>query len=61
MLIVVRSTVAGSDVYAGQQVAASDMYSGQPAMSMASYQGYVISKDTVNAAAAAPVPPISSM
>jgi len=56
---VVRSTVAGGDVYAGQQLAAGDMYCGQPAMSVASYQGYVISKDAVNAAA--PVPPISSM
>jgi len=60
-LPVVRSTAAGGDVYAGQQLAASDMYGGQPAMSVASYQGYVISKDAVNAAAVAPVPPISSM
>jgi len=59
---VLRSTVAAGDVYAGQHLAASDMYRGQPAMSVASYQGYVISKDAVNAAAvAAPVPPVNSM
>jgi len=63
LLNVVRSAMAGGDVYAGQQFPANEMYAGQPmAMSMASYQGYVISKDAVNAAtAAAPVPPISSM
>ena len=48
-------------MYAGQQLAAGDMYRNQPAMSAASYQGYVISKDAVNAAAAAQVPPVSSM
>ena len=60
-LLVVRSSVAGGDVYSGQQLAVpGDMYHGQPAMSVAgaSYQGYIISKDAVNAA---PVPPISSM
>jgi len=56
-----RSTVAGGEMYAGQQLAAGDMYRNQPAMSAASYQGYVISKDAVNAAAAAQVPPVSSM
>jgi len=30
-------------------------------MAVASYQAYVISKDAVNAAAAASVPPVSSM
>jgi len=50
-------------MYAGQQLAAGDMYRGQPAMSVPSYQGYIISKDAVNAAAAAtaPVPLVSSM
>ena len=62
MIVLFRSTVAGPDMYAGQQLAVSDMYRVQSAMSPASYQGYVISKDAVNAAAAAaPVPPVSSM
>jgi len=53
---------AGADMYAGQQLHGGDMYRVQPAMSPASYQGYVISKDAVNAvAAAAPVAPVSSM
>ena len=57
-----RSTVAGGDMYAGQHMAAGDMYRGQPALAAASYQGYIISKDAVNAAAAAAsVPPVSSI
>jgi len=48
-------------MFAGQHLAAGDMYRGQPAVSLASYQGYIISKDAVNAAAAAPVPPVSSV
>jgi len=49
-------------MYAGQHMAAGDMYRGQPALAAASYQGYIISKDAVNAAAAAAsVPPVSSI
>jgi len=50
-------------MYAGQQMGAGDVYRGQPVMSAASYPGYVISKDAVNAAAAVagPVPPVSSV
>jgi len=61
---VFRSTCGGSgDMYAGQQMGAGDVYRGQPVMSAASYPGYVISKDAVNAAAAVagPVPPVSSV
>jgi len=58
--------VAGADMYAGggQHLAGGDMYRVQgPALSPASYQGYIISKDAVNAAAAAaaPAPTVSSM
>jgi len=60
LIVLLRSTVAGPDMYAGQQLAGGDMYRVQSAMSPASYQGYVISKDAVNAAAV-PVPPVSSM
>jgi len=48
----------------GQHLAGGDMYRVQgPALSPASYQGYIISKDAVNAAAAAaaPAPTVSSM
>lgn len=55
----------GADMYGtagGQHMAGSDMYRVQgPALSPASYQGYIISKDAVNAAAAASAPPVSSM
>jgi len=56
-----RSTVAGGDMYVAQQLAAVDMYRGQPPVSLPSYQGYVISKDAVNATTASPVPPVNSM
>jgi len=58
---VFRPTLAGGDLYAGQHLAAGDMYHGQPALSPASYPGYVISKDAVNAASAAAVPSVSIM
>jgi len=48
-------------MYVAQQLAAVDMYRGQPPVSVPSYQGYVISKDAVNATTASPVPPVNSM